>query len=408
MLWRGFRPVLLAFAVMVVGGAIAAAQPRAAHAGYASIVIDGDTGEVLRSRNADTRNYPASLTKIMTLYMTFQALDEGRLKMSTPLKVSKRAAGQPPSKLGLKRGETITVKQAILALVTKSANDVATVMAEAIGGTEWEFAQAMTRTARSLGMKNTTFRNASGLPNRRQLSTARDMGKLAIALIRNFPQHYHFFSAESFRFRGKRYGNHNNLLGTYRGVDGVKTGYIRASGFNLVASAERGGRRVIAVVFGGKTAKRRDRHMANLLDKGFVRIAARDKERGGVRVASVPMPPPDRPGREPVVVASVPKPKAAPRSEGAWAIQVGAYVRIGAAENALRRAETAVSHLLVGSVAALTPVKSRKGQMLYRARFIGLQRLTAREACRTLKTSRIPCAVIRSNGKEVSIALADD
>ena len=172
--------------------------PKDSFAGYASIVVDVDNGEVLRARNADTRNYPASLTKIMTLYMTFEALEQGRLKMTSRLKTSKRAAGQTPSKLGLKRADTISVKQAILALVTKSANDVATVLAESLGGTEWEFAQDMTRKARALGMKKTSFRNASGLPNRQQLSTARDMSILALALFKNYPQYYHYFSSRSF------------------------------------------------------------------------------------------------------------------------------------------------------------------------------------------------------------------
>lgn len=390
------RSATLALTVLVLGAGLVLGSTSAAHAGYASIVVDGDTGEVLRARNADTRNYPASLTKMMTLYMTFEALGDGRWTMNKRLKVSKRAVGQPPSKLGLKVGETITVKQAILALVTKSANDVATVLGEALGGTEWEFAQDMTRTARSLGMKKTSFSNASGLPNRRQLSTARDMATLALALINRYPQHYHFFAAESFTFRGKKYGNHNNLLGTYRGVDGVKTGYIRASGFNLVASAERKGRRVVAVVFGGKTAKRRDRHMAGLLDKGFTRVAALDKERGGVRLASVPPPPPRRPGTK-VIVHNI---------EGDWAIQVGAYGRIATAELALREAESKVAHLLEGSIAALTPVTSSRGKMLYRARFLGLEHPAARKACRTLKSSRMPCAVIRADENEVNIASA--
>ena len=262
-----------------------------AQARYASIVIDGETGEVLRSRSADIRRYPASLTKMMTLYLLFEAIDEGRLHLTSKLKVSKRAAGQPPSKLGLRAGSTISVEDAIKALVVKSANDIAVVVAEALGGTEVEFAKKMTRKARALGMSRTSFRNASGLPNRKQRSTARDMAQLARALMRDFPHRYHYFDDRRFRHRGRVHRSPNKLLGRYRGMDGIKTGYIRASGFNLVASAERDGRRVIAVVFGGKSARSRNSHMANLLDLGFTRIAERDAKRGRVRYAGIPRPP---------------------------------------------------------------------------------------------------------------------
>ena len=262
-----------------------------AQARYASIVIDAETGEVLRSRNADTRRYPASLTKMMTLYLLFEAIDQGRLKLHSKLEVSKRAAGQSPSKLGLRAGSTIRVEDAIKALIVKSANDIAVVIAEALGGTEVEFARKMTSKARALGMSRTTFRNASGLPNRKQRSTARDMARLARALLQNFPHRYHYFDDRRFRYRGRVHRSPNRLLRSYRGMDGIKTGYIRASGFNLVASAERDGRRVIAVVFGGKTARSRNAHMANLLDLGFTRIAERDAKRGRVRYAGIPRPP---------------------------------------------------------------------------------------------------------------------
>ena len=262
-----------------------------AHARYASIVVDAETGEVLRSRNADIRRYPASLTKMMTLYMLFEAIDDGRLNLTSRLEVSKRAAGQPASKLGLRAGSTISVEDAIKALVVKSANDIAVVVAEALGGTEVEFARMMTSKARTLGMTRTTFRNASGLPNRKQRSTARDMSYLARALMRDFPHRYHYFDDQRFRYNGRAHRSPNRLLGSYRGMDGIKTGYIRASGFNLAASAERDGRRVVAVVFGGKTARSRNRHMANLLDLGFTRIAERDAKQGRVRYAGIPRPP---------------------------------------------------------------------------------------------------------------------
>ena len=279
---------VLALSVLVMSQVFAT---ETAEARYASIVIDGETGEVLRSRNADIRRYPASLTKMMTLYLLFEAIDEGRLSLTSKLKVSKRAAGQPASKLGLRAGSTIRVEDAIKALAVKSANDIAVVVAEALGGTEVEFARKMTRKAKALGMSRTAFRNASGLPNRKQRSTARDMAQLARALMRDFPHRYHYFDDESFRYRGRVHRSPNKLLGSYRGMDGIKTGYIRASGFNLVASAERDGRRVVAVVFGGKTARSRNRHMANLLDLGFTRIAERDAKRGRVRYAGIPRPP---------------------------------------------------------------------------------------------------------------------
>ena len=291
---RSMRPgsiVLgLVLALCVLGAAqLFAAEP--AQARYASIVIDADTGEVLRSRNADVRRYPASLTKMMTLYMVFEAIDDGRLGLGSKMTASPRAARQPASKLGVNAGSTITVEQAIRALIVKSANDVAVVVAETLGGTERKFAEKMTAKARALGMSKSTFRNASGLPNRAQRSTARDMARLARALMRDFPHRYHYFDDRRFRYAGKNHRSPNRLLGQYRGLDGIKTGYIRASGFNLVASAERDGRRIIAVVFGGKTARSRNNHMVNLLDLGFTRLAERRPPSSRLLVAGVPRPP---------------------------------------------------------------------------------------------------------------------
>ena len=265
---------------------IAPAGP--AQAKYAAIVVDAETGRVLFERNADTRNYPASLTKMMTLYMVFDAVERGRLSMNQRLKVSRRAAGQAPSRLGLKAGSTITVREAVLALVTKSANDVATVVAEALGdGKESTFARRMTDKAKTLGMSRTQFRNASGLPNRRQKSTARDMARLAVALQRDFPQYYKFFSAQRFSWKKRTYVNHNRLLADYTGTDGIKTGYTRASGFNLVASTKRNSTRLIGVVFGGKTSKTRNKHMVHIMNLGFKR--ANDPARlASAKVMSLP------------------------------------------------------------------------------------------------------------------------
>lgn len=264
----GLGRIISAAIAIFLFGALVKADPASA-ARYSSMVIDADTGEVLYARSADQRRYPASLTKMMTLYMTFEALEQGRLRLDQPLKVSKRAAGQTPSRLGLKAGQTITVDQAILAMVTKSANDAATVVAEALGGTEIDFAQMMTDRAHRLGMVRTRFTNATGLHNRRQRSTARDMSTLALSLISDFPQYYHYFSTPKFTYKGRQHQNHNGMLGTYRGTDGIKTGYTRASGFNLVASVERGDRRLVGVVFGGRSPRSRDVHLRRLLDQAF-------------------------------------------------------------------------------------------------------------------------------------------
>ena len=284
----GALGLVLVLCIVAISQVFAAEEVQAR---YASIVIDAETGEVLRSRSADVRRYPASLTKMMTLYLLFEAIEEGKFSLDSKLKVSKRAAGQSPSKLGLRAGSTIRAEDAIKSLIVKSANDIAVVVAEALGGTEVEFARKMTRKAKELGMSRTTFRNASGLPNRKQRSTARDMAQLARALMRDFPDRYHYFDDQRFRYKGREHRTPNKLLARYRGMDGIKTGYIRASGFNLVASAERDGRRVIAVVFGGKTPRSRNAHMSNLLDLGFTRIAENDAKRGRVRYAGIPRPP---------------------------------------------------------------------------------------------------------------------
>ena len=272
-----------AFALVLVNAGRASAAGN-----YAAIVIDAGSGEILYSANPDDRKYPASLTKMMTLYMVFDALKDGRLRLNQRLNVSRRASRQPPSKLGLKPSQGIKVKDAILALVTKSANDVSVVVAENLAGSEWRFARLMTKKARKLGMRKTVFKNASGLPNRGQKTTARDMAVLSVSLMRDFPEYYHYFSTEQFAYKGKEYGNHNKLLTDYPGVDGIKTGYIRDSGFNLVASAKREGRRLIGVVFGGRSSKARNTHMSQLLDRGFTTLAKRDFQKRKTQLAAAP------------------------------------------------------------------------------------------------------------------------
>jgi D-alanyl-D-alanine carboxypeptidase len=245
---------------------------------YAAIVVDANSGSALHASNADATRHPASLTKIMTLYMLFERLESGKLTLDSPLRVSDHASDQAPTKLGLREGSTISVEDAIKGLITRSANDAAVVVAENLAGSEEEFARQMTRKARALGMNNTVYRNASGLPDSAQVTTARDQATLARAIQERFPRHYRYFSIRSFTFRGQRIGNHNRLLGRVEGVDGIKTGYIRASGFNLVTSVKRDGRYVVAVVLGGASAGARDTRMRQLLaqhvDKASTRRTA--------------------------------------------------------------------------------------------------------------------------------------
>jgi D-alanyl-D-alanine carboxypeptidase len=259
--------VRAAVSALVAATLFTAGAAEAATAKYAAIVVDVNSGKTMFSASADAPRYPASLTKMMTLYMLFEGMKNGKFTKNTRIPISRHAASQAPSKLGVKAGQSITVETAIYALVTKSANDAAAASGEFMGGSEARFAQIMTAKARNLGMSRTTFRNASGLPNPSQLTTARDMATLGIALRQNFPQYYSYFSTRSFTYGRSRMGNHNKLLGRVAGVDGIKTGYTRASGFNLVTSVKKGNRLVVAVVMGGKTGRARDQHMAALVNK---------------------------------------------------------------------------------------------------------------------------------------------
>ncbi|MBV6657803.1 MAG: D-alanyl-D-alanine carboxypeptidase [Devosiaceae bacterium] len=259
----------MGFAVLF--GSFSGPSPANANPRYAALVVDARNGEVLFSRHADAQRFPASLTKVMTLYVVFEELQAGNLRPDTVMRVSAHAQAQPPSELGLRSGQTITVRDAMLALVTKSANDAAAVIGEHISGSESAFARRMTQTARNIGMRSTVFRNASGLPNREQVTTARDMVLLGRAIQQRFPQRYSIFSTQRFTYRGRTYRNHNRLLGTVRGVDGIKTGYIRASGFNLLSSVQDRGRHIVAVVMGGRTGASRNAHMRDLIARHLPR-----------------------------------------------------------------------------------------------------------------------------------------
>lgn len=266
---------------------LAVATPSLAQDRYAAIVMNARTGEVLLEDQADEARFPASLTKIMTLYMIFEAIERGDITMDTRWTASRTAAGQPPSRLGLRRGDVITVEQAIRALVVQSANDVAVLVAENMGGSQARFCANMTARARELGLTNTRFVNASGLPDTQQRTTARDMALLGQRIWSDFPAYYHFFQTPSNTYRRVSGTNHNHLLGEVEGVDGIKTGYTRASGFNLVSSAERGGQRVIVVVMGGETAGARDSQVTYLIDGAFEEYARR-VDPNGVTYANMP------------------------------------------------------------------------------------------------------------------------
>lgn len=412
----------LVVGVIIVGGvsihhAKAAQAPR-----QASILVDARTGTILYQDNADERTYPASLTKIMTLYMLFGELEAGRLSLTSRLSVSSRAESMAPSVLGVKQGESITVETAILAVVTRSANDVAVVIAEAIGGTEANFARMMTQKARSLGMSRTNFANASGLPNLGQLTTARDMAKLAIRVRQDFPDYFSFFSRRDFIYEGVSIPNHNRLLGKVDGVDGIKTGFIRASGFNLVASATRNGQQVVGVIFGGKTAKERDKAMERLLDRGFMALNGNLPPNSSSLIASqtevtksTPKPPKSISGLASADTKAKPKNKSAEppqmaegdydeatdpnQSLGAeqWGIQIGAFSTHNSANKAAKKAfdlllKTNAKKGEDGakSYAVLKDEKSRH----YRAVLTGLSKSSATQSCQRLKRQGQSCFVM--------------
>ena len=380
-----------------------------ANAKYASFVINENTKRIYHKTNADTQNYPASLTKIMTLYMIFDALKFKKISMNTKFKISKRATKQPPSKLNLSAGSSITVKNAILALITKSANDVATVVAENLGKSERNFAKLMTKKAKRLGMTRTIFKNASGLPNRGQLSTARDMATLGIKIRKNHPNFFKLFKTKSFVYKGVKYSNHNNLLGSYSGTDGIKTGYTNASGFNLVASVERNGQRIIGVVFGGKKARSRDKHMIKLLNKYFKTIPSKPL----VRIAKPSELPKVRPhisiAEKKVKSFKIPPSKtinalSSNSLQDDWFIQIGAFKNRLNAHKAARNARNVVPEQLGNLPASLSKItKANNGnnnlEYLWRVRFIELAENQARSVCAELWTSGLSCIPLPSGNK---------
>lgn len=445
---RAFRSckstLVIAFAVTAV-----ATAPVQANSKYAAIVIDANTGKTLFSSSADEARYPASLTKMMTLYLTFEALKSGKIDKTTKVKFSKNAANEPPTKLGVKAGGSVTVETAIYSLVTKSANDAATALAELLGGSEANFARMMTTKARQLGMTGTIFRNANGLPNPAQHSTARDMATLGLALRENYPQYYAYFSTRSFQYGKQRLANHNRLLGRIKGVDGIKTGYTRASGFNLVSSVSDGNRRIVAVVMGGQSAKSRDNHMAQLIrtylpkassKRGggdVVAKASNETTKSPIRaLASAILPkkalkPEQRPEDEVVTAAAVndvasveieeqgssepevavkeqayaePIParmadidpiKTASVPKSGWSIQVASSPSEVEARAFLTTTSRKAGNILA-SASPYTTMFDKSGVTYYRARFGGFDSKNgAQNACNALKKKKIDCYAVQ-------------
>jgi D-alanyl-D-alanine carboxypeptidase len=427
--WRRFGLVALAAAVVHASLTPALAQATGQHA---VLVVDANTGRVLYQREAGEPRYPASLVKLMTLYLVFERIEAGRLDYRTKIRFSANAVTAPPSKLDVEEGTEIELIDAIKALITKSANDVAVAVAEHIAGSEERFAEEMTEKARQLGMTATHFRNASGLPDERQVTTARDMIVLALRLQDDFPKHYPLFATRTFNWGEDTFRNHNTLLFSYAGLDGMKTGYTRASGFNLVASVRREGKHVLAAVFGGKTAALRNAAMRTHLNAALIKASEKKTRRPGplltalaraaptVVAAPVPQPatPPTPAGVQVVRVRPVfagPQPQdpastgqapagksgAAPAITSAAApsqfhIQVGSFQSQGEAERQLAAVRQRAGAVL-GERAALTTEFRRGDKTFYRARYTGFDaQASATVVCDELKRLSIECLVMKA------------
>jgi D-alanyl-D-alanine carboxypeptidase len=408
--------VIGAAAPSTASAAIPYLQLNAQEPKYAAIVIDANSGEVLYDKRADSPRYPASVTKVMTLYLTFEALSEGRLKLTDRVTMSPRAAAQAPTKIGLPAGDSLSVDEAIKAMTVKSANDVAVAMAERLAGSESRFAALMTLRGQELGMRTTRFVNASGLPDSRQISSARDLAILSRATMRDFPQYYSYFSTKGFYFRGNYIKGHNRLLDSMEGFDGLKTGYTNASGFNLAGSAVRDGRRLIAVVLGGPSTAWRDNNMEDLLLTGFDVMKRRSRGERTSIAANIyeddPSGPIQRPATEqgdgdqaglkivltenprtpPVKVAPTLKAaqKPAPKkAKGEWSVQVGAFKSKSLANEQLKIVQKRFSSAVANAEGA---VESAGGA--FRAQFQGMTADAARAACSAITAKRQPCMVL--------------
>ncbi|MDR3537681.1 MAG: D-alanyl-D-alanine carboxypeptidase [Acetobacteraceae bacterium] len=390
--WAPARAALLAILSIAALLAAPEAYAQVGSARYSSIVIDATTGEVLESANPDAPRHPASLTKMMTLFMAFEALRDRRITLDTLVPISAHAASQEPSKLGLVPGTRMTVDQAILGLVTKSANDAASALGELLGGSEDRFGQMMTLRARALGMSHTSLVNASGLPDPDQWASARDLAILARHLVNDFPVYYRYFSTPSFVWQRRVIFNHDRMLQSYPGADGLKTGYTDASGHNLVTSAVRGGVRLIGVVLGAGSNAERDIHMAALLNQGFgqmdVPVERRPTQTAGLiaaaHAATVETPKPAK-----LRVAAV---------ASAWGIQVGSYPTERAARDA-----AATARRVADDGGELRIEAARVGRKtVWRAQIMGLTAADAQDACASLAHRKTPCAVLRPPSRQVA------
>ena len=359
-----------------------------------SIIIDAESGKVLSSSQADKLRYPASLTKVMTLYITFDALEKGIIKMEDKLPVSRNAANRAPSKLGLRAGEKISVRDAIMALIVKSANDCATVLAEGLGYTEENFAKGMTKVARELGMKNTTFKNASGLPNRQQKTTARDMALLGAAMYHHFPQYYKLFSTKKFVYKGRTYYTHNHVLKSFEGADGMKTGFTNAAGFNIITSAERDGKRVIAVTMGHDTAKLRDKQVSIMMSKGLKKLALLDTEKNKIETQNNSDSREENTETQIADIAHDVKDmhiSSEDTKEPAWSIQIGAFSNYAKARNYALSVKKN-SKKLADKEISIEPFQ-KGSAIIYRSKLSGFEKNEANNFCNSLKKSNKSCIV---------------
>ncbi|MDG2522262.1 D-alanyl-D-alanine carboxypeptidase [Caulobacter segnis] len=379
---------------------------------YAAIVMDANSGEILYSKRGDSPRYPASITKVMTMYMAFEALAEGKLRLTDEIVVSPRAAAQQPTKLGLRAGSRITVDEVLRAMALKSANDMAVAMAERLGGTETRFSAMMTLRAQELGMENTRFVNASGLPDSRQISTAHDLAILSRAVMRDYPQYYAYFGQQNAVVRGQAMRNHNKLLGKMPGVDGLKTGFTNASGYNLAASAVQNNRRLIAVVLGGPSGASRDNSVEDLLLTGFDVIKRRSRGERITVAQNLFEPEPSGPIMRPSIEqgdaeqdnlkivltenpATPPKmtvqKKMPAKSAGAYKVQVGAFKQKSLAGKQLQITEKKFAKVFANATGS---VESGPGGS-FRARFSGFSADGAQRACATLTAQRQVCMIVK-------------
>jgi len=394
---------LMALVFLVLSGPSRAEAQR-----YASIIVDADSLEIIHARQIDEERFPASLTKVMTLYLTFDALNDGRLRLDDRLTVSPNAARTPPVSIGLRAGDTLTVRDAIQALSVKSANDAAVVLAEKIAGSEAAFAAQMTAKAHELGMQRTRFMTASGLPHPEQKSSARDMAKLASAILSNHRRYYHYFGQTEFNWRGRNYKTTNRLLNTYEGVDGFKTGYTRDSGYNLIISAQRKSQRLIAVVMGGASGKSRDQHMKNLIERGFHVMGTQPQAAPVKIVEAVPDAGLTPPGQHPTEIVNLRGPEnvlvsvrsgqspiklASSTDKAVWAVQLGVFKQHGAAANLLAATGQKLDLNSAPGQAQILPARMG-GETYHKARITRLTHNQALELCKALEKQTAECLIV--------------